>query len=326
MLEHGGNLGAAASEYGIPLQQWLDLSTGINPHGYPVPAIPAELWQRLPLQEDGLTAAAKAYYGAEHLLPTAGSQAIIQSLPLLRPACRVTLCGTTYNEHAHSWGRQGHQVAYFDRIPDSAMLQYTDVLVICNPNNPTGQCIATDTLLDWHAQLSARGGWLVIDEAFMDSTPENSLAGHAHLPGLFVLRSLGKFFGLAGTRVGFLLAQESRLRQLEELLGPWTVSGPSRHIAKTALLDKEWQEINRTRLEAGSERMLTLLKQYGLSPQGRTALFVWVPTDDAIAWHIHLARHGIWTRLYRDWSALRFGLPDEAGWVKLEHALASFIR
>ena len=211
MLEHGGGLRVAAEQYGIPLSDWLDLSTGINPQGWPVTPVPGTVWQRLPEADDGLEAAAAAYYGAESLLPVAGSQAAIQALPRLRALGRIGVLSPSYAEHAHAWRRAGHQVELLsaDRL-DTAIAQL-DTLVLAHPNNPTGVRFPVDALLDWRARLAARGGWLVVDEAFMDATPEDSLAGQTGLPGLIVLRSLGKFFGLAGARVGFALAEPALL-------------------------------------------------------------------------------------------------------------------
>jgi len=71
MLEHGGRLRAAARKYQIPLTDWLDLSTGIAPYGWPIPDIPASAWNRLPAEADGHEAAAQAYYGSRLVYPVA---------------------------------------------------------------------------------------------------------------------------------------------------------------------------------------------------------------------------------------------------------------
>ncbi|NOT68685.1 MAG: threonine-phosphate decarboxylase [Methylophilaceae bacterium] len=324
MLEHGGNLANAATQYGIPQAAWLDLSTGINPNGYPIPPIPPAFWQHLPSAEDGLVVAASAYYGSRFALPTSGSQAAIQVLPALRAPCRVAILIPMYQEHAHAWRRGGHEVNVFSEKPDTALLEQTDVLILCNPNNPTAARFQSADLLHWHKQLAKRGGWLVVDEAFMDASPEASIAQYSHLDGLFVLRSLGKFFGLAGARVGFLLAAEEALHAMQAQLGPWPLNGAARFIAKQALKDKAWQQQNRIQLVRGSQRLAALLSQYDLAPQAGTALFQWVPTPKASAWHAHLAQQGIWVRLFAEFSALRFGLPPEDGWHRLEAALKSF--
>jgi cobalamin biosynthesis protein CobC len=321
MLEHGGNLQQAATQYGIPLADWLDLSTGIHPQHYPIPPLPPALFQRLPAVADGLLAAARTYYGAQHLLACAGSQAALQVLPALRKTSRVAMPRTMYQEHAHAWQRAGHHVHLFEQLPDEQTLNDSDVLLLCNPNNPTGQRYAVETLLGWHAQLAARGGWLVVDEAFMDSTPQHSLASHTGQPGLWVLRSLGKFFGLAGLRVGFLLGEPKALAEVESLLGPWTVSGPSRHIAEIALQDIAWQQQMRAHLPAQSQQLSQLLAAYGLNPAGGTALFQYVPHAASQQLQAALAKQGVWTRYFASPQALRFGLPPATHWARLEQAL-----
>ncbi len=323
MLEHGGALRAAATRYHIPPSDWLDLSTGINPSGWPIPLVPATVWQRLPEPDDGLETAAAAYYGTPHLLPVAGSQAAIQALPVLREPGRVGVLSPTYAEHAHAWQRAGHRVELLARETLEAMLDRLNVLVVVNPNNPTGTRFVPMTLLDWRARLVARGGWLVVDEAFMDATPAESLASRIGLPGLIVLRSLGKFFGLAGARVGFVLAEQELLERTLEKLGPWTVTGPSRWVATQALLDHDWQAEMRSQLDRTGNRLADLLKRQRLPAAGGTSLFQWVPLPEAEFWQDALARRGILVRRFADPPGLRFGLPgSEPAWRRLELALA----
>jgi len=191
MLEHGGRLRQAARRYSIPSGEWLDLSTGINPRGWPVPAPPRIAWSRLPEDDDGLEAAARAYYGSRSLLAVAGSQAAIQALPRLRDRARVSVLHPGYFEHAHAWRCAGHQVISVTAERLDAAVAASDVLVLIHPNNPTGARFPVDELLAWQARLDARGGWLVVDEAFMDATPEASLAPFCPRFGLILLRSLG---------------------------------------------------------------------------------------------------------------------------------------
>ncbi|MBI5329826.1 MAG: threonine-phosphate decarboxylase [Betaproteobacteria bacterium] len=322
MLEHGGKLLQAAREHGIPLADWLDLSTGVNPAGWPVPEIPPEVWQRLPEDEDGLIDAACTGYGARHVLAVAGSQAAIQALPRLFAPGRVGVAHPGYAEHAQAWRAAGHEVLAVDPAqPDPAGL---DVLVLIHPNNPTGQTYDPARLLDWHARLAAHGGALIVDEAFMDCTPEHSLAAHAHRPGLVVLRSLGKFYGLAGARVGFVLAAPTLLARLEALLGPWTVNGPARRLARLALQDRAWAQAARPRLLAAGARLAGLLTRHGLAPAGGTALFQWTLTPRAAELHAALARQGILVRRFDAPASLRFGLPNaDADWTRLEGTMKS---
>jgi cobalamin biosynthetic protein CobC len=342
LLEHGGKLRAAAARYNVPLDEWLDLSTGINPNtwqgvwqgtGQEVMP-PLSAWARLPEEGDGLHEAACGYYGATDLLPVAGSQAAIQALPKMRSKSRVAVLVPSYNEHAHAWQRAGHKVDLVAAEQLEVAIDCYDVVVVVNPNNPTGVCFEPQTLLDWHQRLTARDGWLMVDEAFMDSTPADSLAACANRDGLIVLRSLGKFFGLAGARVGFVLASKTLLQPLAEELGPWAVSGPARWLATQALLDKAWHAVTRERLTRESARLNRLLSDYHLLPDAGTSLFQSVlfqpllfqstATTQAESIHEQLAQQGIFTRLFTDLPRLRFGLPaDEVAWQRLQQALSA---
>lgn len=320
-LPHGGALLAAARRYGIASEDWLDLSTGINPRGYRLPRVPAAVWQRLPQDEDRLVERAAGYYGCDALLPVAGSQAAIQALPRMRPPGRVALLAPMYAEHAQAWRQAGHAVR---ELPADALLAVTDadVVVLANPNNPTGARFAPSDLLALQARLPS-GGWLVVDEAFADATPELSLAPHCPRPGLIVLRSLGKFFGLAGARVGFVLAWPALLAQLSTALGPWPIAGPARWAAALALADQAWIDRTRVRVARDGARLARLLTTHGLAPAGGCALFQWVRTARARALHEALARRGILTRLFDTPASLRLGLPGRAAdWRRLDRALA----
>ena len=323
MLEHGGGLRAAAAHYGIALGDWLDLSTGINPQGWPVPPLPPTVWQRLPEMNDGLEAVAAVYYGTAHLLPVAGSQSAIQALPRLRAPGRVGVLHPSYAEHAHAWRQAGHQLELLPPDQLDAAADRLDALVLVNPNNPTGERFDPALLLEWRARLAQRGGWLVVDEAFMDATPESSLTSQVGLPGLIVLRSLGKFFGLAGARVGFVMAESALRNRLQEALGPWAVSGPSRWTGTQTLADRDWQVQTRLWLEQAGKRLADVLQRQRLPVAGGTGLFQWIPMPEADFWQDALARRGILVRRFTDPPGLRFGLPEaEAHWRRLELALA----
>lgn len=315
MLEHGGRLRAAARRWGRPLNEWLDLSTGIAPWPYPVPPLPVSLWQRLPEEEDDLVAAARHYYGASHLLPVAGSQAAIQQLPYLLPPGRVALPSPQYAEHAAAWQGAGHQCVGWTEKADYA--------VLCNPNNPDGQHYPADELRARLQNLRL----MVVDEAFIDTTPADSLAACAGLPGhenLVVLRSLGKFFGLAGARVGFVCGAPALLERLAAALGPWAIAHPSRWVAQAALRDTVWQAEQRQRLQQARSRLAALLEKNGLQASRGTALFQYVVTPQATEWQAALARCGVWIRCFESPAALRFGLPAcEEEWARLSTALAA---
>lgn len=322
MLEHGGNLRQAAALFDRRPEDWLDLSTGLNPHPFPAPAISANAWHRLPEKDPLLAEAASQYYGAPDMLAVAGTQAAIQALPRLRGPSRVVIAAPSYAEHAYHWSQHGHcaREVPFALLGDT--VASCDVMVVCNPNNPTGTVVQRDQLLAWHAQLAQRGGWLVVDEAFADVSPTNSVAEMSGLPGLIVLCSIGKFFGLAGLRTGFVAAQPQLLAQLEALVGPWTVSGPAQQVARTALCDRDWQANTRKRLADDGARLRELLRDSGWASSG-TDLFQWWPMDEPAPMWRHLAERGIWVRLFQQAArGIRVGIPpDETGWQRLITAL-----
>jgi cobalamin biosynthetic protein CobC len=325
MLEHGGRLRKAALQYGIAETDWLDLSSGLAPWPWPVPEIPSRAWARLPETDDGLEQAACDYYDAAQVLPVPGSQAAIQLLPRLRRAGKVGVLSPCYAEHAEAWRRGGYIVREVLEQEVDFFLDHLDVLVVVNPNNPTGLSLTPDRLLDWHARLAQRGGWLVVDEAFMDNTPHLSLAAHANQVGLIVLRSFGKFFGLAGVRLGFVLAERKLLKLLAEQLGPWAVSGPTRVVGQVCLRDTLGHARQRLRSEEASQRLAQLLERHGFKPQGGCALFQWLITSHAEQLHEFMARRGILLRIFTHNSSLRFGLPgDEADWLRLEQAFEAY--
>lgn len=327
MLEHGGRLRRAAREYGLAMEHWLDLSTGVSPFAWPVPSIPASAWQRLPEDDDELIAAALGYYGAPNVLPVAGSQAAIQQLPYLRAHSRVGVIAPGYAEHAHAWRRAGHAVETLSAEALLAQVEAFDVVVLIHPNNPGGERFTHRALLACHAALAARGGWLVVDEAFMDASPGESLCAQSAREGLIVLRSVGKFFGLAGARAGFVCASVGLLGALRESLGPWTLSGPTRYVVRRALEDRAWQHAARAWLARQSERLAESMARHGLPPSGGCAFFQWCRDERAPAWHRALARQGILTRLFDAPRSLRLGIPgDDAAWQRLDSALATLQR
>ena len=327
MLEHGGRLLRAAHTYGIAPADWLDLSTGISPFAWPVPPIPAAAWARLPDDEDGLVEVAQAYYGAPQLLPVAGSQAAIQTLPLLRSLSRVGVIAPGYNEHAHAWRSAGHHVIELPSDELLARVDDVDVVVLIHPNNPGGDRFEPAMLLACHERLASRGGWLIVDEAFMDTTPHDTLCPHTAKEGLIVLRSVGKFFGMAGARAGFVCANATLLDAVREQLGPWTVSGPARYALRHALADFAWHAQARTRLQACSARLAQLLTKHDIAPTAGCAFFQWWRNDRAGDVHRALAVQGILTRLFDRPHSLRFGLPeDEAAFERLDAALARCAR
>ena len=324
---HGGDLGWAEDRFGKPDRSWIDLSTGINPWPYPVGPIAADAWTRLPdaRAEADLRAAATHYHGAPDpacVVPAPGSQALIQLLPRLRPPGRVAVLGPTYGEHAPCWRAAGHDVW---TIGGDDLDGAWDVVVLTNPNNPDGATRSPEFLEALAHHLDARSGWLVIDEAFADVAPELSMAAATDRPGVIVTRSFGKFFGLAGLRLGCALAAPDLARRIAAALGPWAVSGPAIEIAARAYRDEAWIDATRDRLAAAARRLDAVLGEAGLAPAGGTTLFRFVDHPAAPDLFRSLGGHGIAARHFPDRpSWLRLGLPpDEAALDRVREALAA---
>jgi cobalamin biosynthetic protein CobC len=323
--DHGGDLVHAELLFGHH-DEWLDLSTGINPWPYPFSPPSREAWTRLP---DGavvgrLLAAAADTYGAptpDHVVAAPGSQALIQLLPRLRPASDVAILGPTYGEHEASWSAAGHRVRV---VSGADELRDCEVAVLCNPNNPDGRVLDPEMLRRLAGELAARGGWLVVDEAFADVAPGMSLAPGVDQPGCIVLRSFGKFFGLAGVRLGFALAAPAICASIRQGLGPWAVSGPACRIGAEALGDGAWMAETRSRLARQRLRLDRVLHEAGLEVAGGTDLYRLVLVPDAARIHRVLGAAGILVRRFEDHPRwLRFGLPgDDAALGRLAAALA----
>lgn len=322
---HGGALNAAAAHWRIPRENWLDLSTGINPRAWPVPQIPEEVWRRLPEDDDGLVSAIRSWVQPHEyagVLAVAGSQAAIQALPRLRASGRVAVPRPGYEEHGHCWRTSGHEVLALSADAIEAQLDGLDVVVWIQPNNPTGELLAPKRLLAWHKRLAQRGGWLIVDEAFIPGNEAHSLAAAAGQPGLIVLRSLGKFFGLAGVRAGAVIAWPELCRTLGQLLGPWSVSGTARYLMARALADIEWQQNTRCQLVRDARRMAELLAAHDLAPSGSTNLFCYVRHPNAFQVYQTLAEQAVLVRHFADPPGLRIGLPgSEREWAHLDDAL-----
>ena len=322
---HGGALEVARRLAPEAPKPWIDLSTGINPHAYPLFDLKPEAWSRLPESEAlaKLEAAAAQRYGVDPTCTVAGpgSQALIQALSLILPHGAVGALGPTYSGFASAFAAAGAQVDEAKRIEDMGDL---DVVIVVNPNNPDGRITPRADLLELHRRLARRGGVLIVDEAFADfDGDDESLA--PVLPGkAVVLRSFGKSFGLAGLRLGFAIASADIVQPLRAALGEWPVSGPAIAIGTKALADLAWTDAMRDRLGAEAARLDGLLKGNGWRLVGGTRLFRLAAKADARAAFERLMAAGILARPFADAADwLRFGIPgDESAWRRLAGALA----
>lgn len=316
-IQHGGALDRAISAHGGERADWLDLSTGINPVAWPVPDLPNEAWQRLPDDApfDACLIAAKRYYGVPEgaaIVAAPGTQAIIQWLPSVLSCAPVNVVTPTYGEYQRCFG---DRVVAISEMDDAT----APVVIVGNPNNPDG-CMVTEQAV---CKQLDRGATVVIDEAFADVAPEHSVIGLTDRAGVLVLRSFGKFFGLAGVRLGFAIGDAKLVSAIASYLGPWAVSGPALQIAQRALSDSDWIVETRMRLARDRSRLEILLTKHGFEPVGATNLFVTVSRPDAQDVYHKLASRRILVRPFDGTSWLRFGLAaDQAGFDRLETALA----
>lgn len=319
MRDHGGNLDAAIAQYGAGA--WIDLSTGINRRPYPLPPVSDHAWRALPTATDTtrLIAAARAAWGVApqtDALAVTGAQAAIQMVPMLRPMSQARVFGPTYNEHAACLRQHGWQV---QDCHARAAMAGAGLAVIVNPNNPDGQSWTPEALL----ALAANVGFLVVDESFADVTPELSLLPHRLPPNVLVLRSFGKFYGLAGLRLGFAFGASDVIARMRALAGPWPVAGPALEIGGQALQDTVWADAMRAQLAKDAARADDLAARAGWAPAGGTVLFRLYQTQSAPQAQAQLARHHIWSRIF-PWSdtLIRLGLPGQGEWDRLDAALS----
>ncbi len=320
-IAHGGSLDDARRRFPLAPTPFIDLSTGINPVPYPFVPLRPEGFARLP-EPSALRAlqavAARAYGVADPAMVVAapGTQILINLLPRLWPQAAASILGPTYAEHAASWAAVGaavHEITEFGQLGGGAA-------VLCNPNNPDGRRVAPVELL----ALADRTRLLVVDEAFADfEGPGLSLAPHLAKPGVIVLRSFGKAFGLAGLRLGFALAEPAVASVIRQALGPWAVSGPAIQIACEALADTAWANAALRRLDRDVARLDSLLAAAGCRVAGGTRLFRWAEAADPGLFD-RLGRAGVFIRAYPDRPRqFRFGLPAPDQWDRVQAALAA---
>ncbi|MBR0816917.1 threonine-phosphate decarboxylase CobD [Bradyrhizobium liaoningense] len=320
MREHGGNLDLAQQRFGGRAEDWIDLSTGINRLPYPVGEVSARAWSALPSRAEieALHQAAQHAYRTNALIVAmGGAQAVIQLLPQLGPPGRARILAPTYNEYAGVLSTAGWDV---QEASELNALAGADVAIVVNPNNPDGRCFAPMDLL----ALLPRVGHLVIDESFADAVPQLSLASEADRPGLLILRSFGKFYGLAGLRLGFAIGHSADITRLAAMSGPWPVSGAAIAIGCRALRDDAWAKATSARLVRDCVRLDEMAQVQGWRLVGGAPLFRLYETPDALAAQETLARSQIWSRVFaRKPTWLRLGLPgSEAEWTRLAEILA----
>ncbi len=329
-LQHGGALDQAIARYGGRRDEWLDLSTGINPEGIPIPDIISDHWRRLPEQDfaNRMLEKARAFYGVPDgamIVAAPGTQSLIQILPeIIGSPNRVEIAGPTYGEYGASFARAGWEVA--ETCHPEAISNATKAAVIVNPNNPDGRIAGLDTIAALSQKLAEKGGLAIVDEAFQESSEAQSAAGLVPGGGIVVLKSFGKFFGLAGLRLGFAIARPDIAARISNRLGPWAVSGPALGIADWAFSDIWAIAALRERISLSTAMLEDTLDWAGLETVGSTQLFRLVRHERAAGLHGALCRRHVLVRRFDyqpDW--LRFGLARRADYPRLQAALACAI-
>ena len=317
ILLHGGALDQMRARFPDAPRPWVDLSTGINPWPYEYSVDDRQSIHHLPTaaQFDVCARAMSSAFGVEpeQLVLAPGSELLIRLLPTILSVRRVCVAARSYGDHVSAWRSAGADLT--ESLDPLDEIDQCDAVVVCNPNNPDGRQWSPDRLRVAQERLAAKGGWLIVDEAYMDLEPESSMLAGQSTDGLVVLRSFGKFYGLAGARLGALFASPSILEAMSERLGVWPVSGPTLAIGAEAYINRSWQADTRQRLASARAELDRVLRRHGLDVVGGTDLFRFVRTPSAESWWLGLAGQGIYTRRF-DWcdKSLRIGLPasDEA--------------
>ncbi|WP_051899891.1 threonine-phosphate decarboxylase CobD [Neorhizobium galegae] len=324
-IQHGGNLSRARALFPHAPEPWVDLSTGISPHSYPYSPLPDNAFTRLPdvasaERLKGLAATAYGAPSAAHVAAGPGTQILLPMVAdLIARKGRAAVLSPTYAEHARAARFSGFEVSETD---DLDRLAEADLAVIVNPNNPTGRIVARADLLALATIMRAKNGLLVVDEAFMDVSEASSVTDAVDAGGLVVLRSFGKFYGMAGLRLGFVISHPETIAKIENRLGPWAVSGPALHVGNEALADVTWQDAMRLRLKEDAARLDALLGAAGIPVAGGTSLFRFIRDPRAQAVFRHLGEQGILVRRFEERPEdLRIGLPCERDWPRLQEAL-----
>lgn len=323
--QHGGRVDAAGVLFPAAPRPWLDLSTGISPWAWPHGSLPVAALTRLPEPRDvrALEAAAAVCFDVadpEQVVAVPGTDLALRLLEPMFCGQRIAVVRPGYSGHRLAWRHSPVTELGADALEDAA--QTHDVLVLANPNNPDGRLIAPGRLRALARTLAARGGVLVVDEAYADVEPGHSLCAEVD-DGLIVFRSFGKFFGLAGVRLGFAVAPNPHAAGFRQLVGDWPVSGPAVAIGRAAYVDDAWQVEQRERLQKARARLDALLVESGLEVTGGTPLYRLARCADATALFLHLAARGILVRPFHDDpQLLRIGLPAEQDqWDRLREAL-----
>lgn len=264
---HGGNIYKAAKELDIPYTQILDFSANINPLGFPhiVKEIITDRINDIvnypDIEQRELKKAAAEYYGidAKNILPGNGSVELINIiLEALRPS-KAIIPSPTFLEYARSSESRYIETVFvnlrankfrldiglFDNIKNNIIPD--SLLILCNPNNPTGKLITKHDLTIILKKLQNNRAYLLIDEAFMDFVDVNQSMVRfiEEYDNLIILKSITKFFALPGLRLGFILAGSRLIIKFHKLKDPWNINTFAGFVGSEVMRDRKY--ISKTR-------------------------------------------------------------------------------
>ncbi len=345
-LLHGGDVETASDVFGIPVGDWIDLSTGISPFAYPNTQISPAALTCMPYQTKSFERASSKYYALANnaevpaLAACNGSQQVISMLPQVLAQLPVLLPNIGYAEHTEAWRQAGAEINVYNALDaqqaiDEIELQLSNNnachVVVINPNNPSGITFSAERLLGWARRLQGNAK-LIIDEAFIDVAPEQSVLNGYYHANMVVLRSFGKFFGLPGLRLGFVFATDDIGKRIKSNIGLWDINGPAQEIAVGAFDDVVWQRKTREALHdaaAFNEALWQPLLQH-IASQGhpyaaqQCTLFssYYLPLSLAQTWYAYFASHGVLLRLIKAHDSqafIRVGLIDPKSAHQVAH-------
>lgn len=329
---HGGNLDFAVQHFGGDKENWVDLSTGISPWVYPIPKLDSQLWRELPKPSKQLEQCAAHYYHtqSERICVSPGSQLAIRILPTLLDKQTVAIPFIGYQEHLYAWSNAGHNIVFYhngDELHQLVTSGQVNSAVVINPNNPSNELMKANFLIQIAQQLS---DVLIVDEAFADLDNSQSVSDNLEFDNIIVIRSIGKFFGLAGARIGFLIGSHVIILNLKKLFSPWSINSPADYVAQIALSDDQWQQQQSTRIMQQSSEFESILqafiKTHDLGLECRSnGLFTSLFGAQLIINQLHqyLAKNQLWTRIGDPFT---LNQTEQQNWLRLSLPGAHFER
>lgn len=258
MNKHGGYYGQK--------KDVLDFSVNLNPLGVPetVRTFMMEQLQRLEYYPEPTSIEAREALGNKLLLKSGqvimgnGATELIYLFARTIQAKRVLLLQPTFNEYERAFKQYGAQCTYHylqpedsfslncEMLLDEIRLNKPEVVVICNPNNPTGSYIESEKIEEILLTLNRYNGYLLVDESFAEFENQGTAISLLEHPKLLLIRSLTKFYAIAGIRLGYGLGHEALIEQMNDYKEPWTLNGFASHMVPYLLQDKAYQDQTQT--------------------------------------------------------------------------------